>query len=198
VKLNLTTRDLPPHDAFAAAIDLGGEDTAAATGFNGGASTEIGEPSHYSFDAPAGSVWYSWTAPKRGSVTLKAQGAPSQVLAAYTGSAVSNLTRVPNQAQDWSGGPEQIRIRVEAGQTYRFVVAARYADGGGDFSLSLTRIDTRLERRLRRCRGHRRPQRRHHRARTSAPPRSPASRSTTTTSTTRRSGTRGPPPSRPA
>ena len=54
------------------------------------------------------------------------------VLAAYTGDTLTGLTRVRNQAQDWNGGPEQIRIRVEAGVTYvSWRIGVPRGTGGG-------------------------------------------------------------------
>jgi hypothetical protein len=142
VKLALSTSDLPANDMFADAVDLGSSDTAGAEGHNDAATSETGEPQHYPYNYTSGSVWYSWTAPRRGSLTIKATAPFQSVLAAYTGDTVSGLTRVTNQPQDYNGGAEQIRIRVEAGVTYRIAVGSLYLAGGGDFSLSLKLIDS--------------------------------------------------------
>ena len=141
VNIALTLSPPPANDAFAAAEDLGSDDTALATGTNHGASTEPGEPSHYAYDAARTTVWYTWTAPESGALTIRADGAARRALAAYTGTRVDELTRVPNQAQDCSCGPEQIRIRVQEGVTYRIVLDGRYGETG-TFNLSLTRIDS--------------------------------------------------------
>jgi hypothetical protein len=143
--LALRSLPRPANDDFAKATDLGSGATAAADGSNLGATSEAGEPAHYAYGWNAetpGSVWYTWKAPKRGSLTIRANAAFQAVLAAYTGDSPSGLTRVANQPQDYNGGSEQIRIRVEAGVTYRIAVDGGPATAGGDFGLALTLIDS--------------------------------------------------------
>ena len=139
LQLALSTRAVPENDMVDDALALPSEPSVATTGHNLGATVEAGEPSHYGWWLNRASVWYSWTAPSSGSLTIKATAAFQTVLAAYTGDGSAGLTRVTNQAQDWNGGPEQIRIRVEAGVTYRIAVDTLYAFMG-DFTLSLELI----------------------------------------------------------
>jgi hypothetical protein len=142
--LNLRLTPPPPNDLLAAAADLGGAATAGATGTLLGASTEVGEPSHDpNYTQRGGTVWYSWTAPHRGSLTLKATAGFQAVLAVYRGSTPAELVRVRNQPQNWNGGPEQIRIRVEAGETYRIAIGARYGESA-EFSIALNLIPSPL------------------------------------------------------
>jgi len=139
IALSLDLQPPPPNDDFATATVLAGTPNDTATGTNVGAGVEAGEPSHYSYEAARASVWYAWTAPSDGSLTLRADGGFSRALAVYTGTQVSSLTRVPNQAQNYSGGPEQIRVRVQAGVTYAIVLDGRAASAG-TFNLTLTLI----------------------------------------------------------
>jgi hypothetical protein len=78
----------PANDAFAAAAPLTG---AGASGSTRAATTEPGEPAHAG-DPGGHSVWYRWTAPSSGPVTLQACGTPfgygtgfDALLAVYTG-----------------------------------------------------------------------------------------------------------------
>ena len=137
LKLRLTPP--PANDMLAASADLGSAPVAGASGNLLGATAEPGEPAHFSYEPATSSVWYSWTAPHRGSLTIKATAGFQTVLAAYRGDTPVGLQRVADQAQAWNGGPEQIRIRVEAGETYRIAVDARYG-GLGEFTLALNLI----------------------------------------------------------
>ncbi|HEX8066882.1 MAG TPA: hypothetical protein VF520_10175 [Thermoleophilaceae bacterium] len=129
----------PANDALSAAVDLGRAAAAGAEGDLFGASAEVGEPGHYSYASARHSVWYSWTAPYRGSLTIRATASFQTVLAAYRGDTPVELQRVVNQPQDWNGGTEQIRVRVEAGETYRIAVDGR-SDLTGPFTLALSLI----------------------------------------------------------
>jgi hypothetical protein len=139
VALKLQLRPPPVNDLFANAEVLPGEPTASTTGRNDGATAEPGEPSHAIGYLPSDSVWYSWRAPRSGSLTIRADSKVAMSPAAYTGDRVSELSPVANQAQDYWGG-DQIRIRVKEGTTYRIAIDGGYYGGGGDFSLSLKLI----------------------------------------------------------
>lgn len=145
--LHLQLRPAPQNDVFANATVLDAVANLTVAGRNDGASTEPAEPSHFDYNAARSSVWYSWTAPRSGSLTIHAtSGTFWPVLAAYTGNQIDRLTRVPNEAQAGGPGPSQIRIRVTAGVTYRIAVDILYYGtsypGGDDFTLSLDLIDS--------------------------------------------------------
>jgi hypothetical protein len=147
VKLALRLVPPPANDDLANAVNLGGAATAAASGGNAGATGELGEPSgmpmYYCYSTPQPStVWYRWTAPRRGSLTIRANAKFHAALATYTGSTVGALTRVANQPQAYDGGSEQIRIRVEAGTTYSIAVDTLCGEVGADFDLSLALTDS--------------------------------------------------------
>ncbi|MCY2932121.1 MAG: hypothetical protein NTV86_22030 [Planctomycetota bacterium] len=87
------TAAAPLNNNFAAATVLTGT-TASAAGSNVGATKESGEPNHAG-NVGGKSVWYSWTAPAGGAVTVNTTGSTfDTLLAVYTGSSVSGLKAV--------------------------------------------------------------------------------------------------------
>ncbi|MEY3773305.1 MAG: hypothetical protein RLZZ129_85, partial [Verrucomicrobiota bacterium] len=86
---------VPPNDAFANAspINLTGN-SAVVKGHNTNATKETGEPNHGG--NPGGtSVWWRWTAPTEGTVTLDTRGSYyDTTLGVYIGNAVSALTTI--------------------------------------------------------------------------------------------------------
>jgi hypothetical protein len=125
----------PANDDFASAKALSGLSTSTA-GTTVGATREPGEPDHGSAGGQ-NSVWYTWTAPSTGPVAIDicdenfAPG-PAAVLAVYTGSSVSSLTRVAlddgsastcgtQQGISGSGAPGLV-FNATAGTQYRIAV----------------------------------------------------------------------------
>ena len=135
VGLHLTTRPPPANDAFDSATPLAGSASLTATGRNDGATAEPSEPAPDPSHPARHSAWFSWTAPASGSLTVRTT-APDALLAVYTGSAVNALTRVPLQPRDPDIAATHVRVRVEAGVTYRIAADSR-SDNTGDFELSL-------------------------------------------------------------
>jgi Ca2+-binding RTX toxin-like protein len=148
----------PANDAFASATVLSAAPApvVAAAGTTSGATTEPGEPNHAAGQAPFGfplelgpSVWYSWTAPTTGRVTLDVRMDISfgdtaivgtfAAAAVYTGPAVDQLALVANGAGE-VGSDLELPLRVTfdstAGTTYRIAVAAP-SDFPNDFRLTL-------------------------------------------------------------
>src|ERR1039458_4889571 len=84
----------PPNDNFASATVLTG-DWGSTNVDNRLATAEPNEPSHAGFPANA-SVWYQWTAPSDGEVTLDTLGSNNvdTVLAVYTGTSLAILSQV--------------------------------------------------------------------------------------------------------
>jgi hypothetical protein len=121
------------NDTFAAAEVLPGPNGTTFEVVGGdttGASAETGEPLHAG--KPGGrSIWYSWTAPKSGTVQFNTT--PSDIdtlLAAYTGNDVRNLTEVASN-DDFGGiTRSQITFRAKAGTTYRIAVDGKNAAAG--------------------------------------------------------------------
>lgn len=125
----------PANDAFANASPLNGR-VATASGFNFLASAEPGETAHAGA-AAARSVWWKWTAPEAGLVSVHTGGSEGDTrLAAYTGPAVNQLALV---AQDDNSGPgggaAKVGFASVAGTTYFFAVDTV---GGTEGAVSLT------------------------------------------------------------
>src|SRR5438552_1669252 len=83
----------PANDNFANRIVLSGN-SVGTTGTTVAATKEAGEPNHAG--NPGGhSIWWSWTAPATGDVTIDTAGSAfDTLLGVYTGASVSALTLV--------------------------------------------------------------------------------------------------------
>lgn len=89
----------PVNDSFANRIALTGT-TATTTGTNVNATKQTGEPKHAG-NTGGKSVWWTWTAPASGMVTIDTTGSSyDTLLATYTGTSVSALTAVTNGSND--------------------------------------------------------------------------------------------------
>jgi hypothetical protein len=133
----------PSNDNFANAQRVSGpttvSQTSTAAGTTAGATRETGEPDHYITNPPdsdfwAGdhSVWYGWTAPFSGSVSIETcQANIDSIVAVYTVSQLGNLTRVTdnNNHPDCPAGTfgSKVTFNATAGTTYRIAVG----DAGG-------------------------------------------------------------------
>jgi hypothetical protein len=124
------------NDAFAARAIIPGT-AAALFGNNIVASRETGEPAHAGV-AGGRSLWWSWTAPDNGALSLATTGSTfDTVLAVYTGTAVGALIKV---ASDDDSGAEQtssLSTPVTRGQTYQIAVDGFDADSNGRVRLAL-------------------------------------------------------------
>lgn len=99
---NCESAPRPANDNFASAQALDGA-SGDVVGSNVGATKETGEPNH-SGTAGGASVWFRWTAPAGGPVTIATAGSTfDTLLAVYTGATVSGLT--PVASNDDVGGP---------------------------------------------------------------------------------------------
>jgi hypothetical protein len=126
--LRLTWQVTPANDAFGAARAISGASgSLSATSEN--ATKEAGEPRHAGI-AGGRSVWFRWTAPKTGTVTVDTFGSPfDTLLAAYTGSTVGALTA---RASNNNSGRLQSRVSfaATAGTVYSIAVDGVSAAGG--------------------------------------------------------------------
>jgi hypothetical protein len=94
--LNLEFTPAPPNDDFANRIKLSGSRVSTKAS-NAGATKELGEPNH--MGNPGGSsVWYSWTAPASGRVTLSTNEVPAYAPPSSSGGDGSSLILVPVQS----------------------------------------------------------------------------------------------------
>ncbi|RKQ87756.1 carboxypeptidase family protein [Solirubrobacter pauli] len=129
----------PVNDAFAAARELTGT---TISGTTRGATKETGEPTHAGI--PGGhSVWYRWTAPSTGSMTLDAcgddqiySGYVDTVLAVYEGDELGSLTQLAandnGPASCANGNPQasSVTFPTVAGKQYRIAVDGAFGHAG--------------------------------------------------------------------
>lgn len=138
-------RHAPPvNDAFARARDLGRKSHVDATSARLDATAEPEEPRHGGTGAGQ-SIWFRWTAPSGGTVTIDTCGSEiHSMLSVYTGAEVGALT-VTASGADWGcglWGASRVTFAVTAGTTYRIAVdSATRADppllSGGPVQLHL-------------------------------------------------------------
>jgi len=112
---------LPANDNFSAAQTIsGGQGTTNGTNIR--ATKETGEPNHAG-NAGGASVWYNWTAPANGSVTIDTVGSTfDTLLAVYTGSSVSALTAVASDNGSAGNGASRVVFSATSGTIYRIAV----------------------------------------------------------------------------
>lgn len=139
--------ELPANDAFASAASVKSSPEEWINGSTDGATREVGEPGHGG-DLAGASVWYRWTAPATGAMSLfpcAANFRPS--LAVYKGSALDALHSLgapipldPSLAgQCQLGGMGGIGFDAVAGETYWFAVDG-IEGGWGRFQLRLLAV----------------------------------------------------------
>lgn len=133
----------PANDAFANAtvITLNpATKTATVKGYNTNATKEAGEPSHADAGGTPGqanpggrSVWWRWTAPSNGNLTVDTRGSYfDTLLGIYTGNAVNALTRIAG-SDDIDPGVVQassVTFNAPAGTVYRIAVDGFNNDDG--------------------------------------------------------------------
>jgi subtilisin len=138
----------PPGDGFGSPQSLPTTDALfSVAGINGAATRESGEPDHRSLSESLGenSVWYSWTAPVSGHVTMDTcLSSFDTMLAVYTGSAIGSLSQVASDddacSDVYNNSGSKLSFDAVAGTNYRIAVAGFYADsflGEGTFNLSV-------------------------------------------------------------
>lgn len=121
------TPTTPANDKFANAVALTGP-LATATGSNVGATRESREPKHGT-KGGGKSVWWTWTAPSAGIVTIDTLGSSFKtVLGVYTGTSVARLKKVKGVSASVSGAAG-FGFVAKAGTSYRIAV-----DGAGGAS----------------------------------------------------------------
>ncbi len=111
----------PSNDNFSSATTINGS-SGQATGSNVNATFETGEPNHAGIEGGV-SVWWSWTATSDGVVAFDTIGSDfNTLLAAYTGSVISDLTSIASN-NDYEESPQsRITFNATAGTTYRIAV----------------------------------------------------------------------------
>jgi hypothetical protein len=133
---------IPANDNFESAINITLTNNAAVvTVFNTNASKELGEPNHAG-NIGGHSVWWKWTAPSSGMVTLTTQGSVfDTTLGVYVGSGVSALTTIASNddVQDGIIQYSSVTFNATGGVPYYFAVDGFNAnDGNGADSGAVT------------------------------------------------------------
>jgi hypothetical protein len=119
----------PVNDNFAAATPLARGNSTVYT-FNTCATGEFLEPLHAGRSGGR-SLWWTFTAPSAGTLTLSTLGSGfDTLLGVYTGANVWSLTSVA-ASDDYSGLTSQVSFAASAGVTYRIAVDGFVATTGG-------------------------------------------------------------------
>jgi hypothetical protein len=129
------------NDAFASATVMTGTiDT--ESGSTVGATKEAGEPNHAG-NVGGASIWFTWTAPTTGDVTVDTLGSDyDTLLGAYTGAAVGSLTTIASNDDAFgSGGPSEVTFTATMGTTYHFAVDG-WNGASGDVTIHLVQAPT--------------------------------------------------------
>lgn len=126
---------VPTNDNFgnSTIITFGTGTTATVIGYNTNATKEGGEPNHAS-NAGGSSVWWRWTAPTPGSVTIDTRGSLyDTTLGVYTGASVSALTQIAGDDDITDGviQASEVSFNTTAGTTYHIAVDGFDRDLGG-------------------------------------------------------------------
>jgi hypothetical protein len=119
-----TSNDIPVNDDFANAIALTTTTKISALATNILATKEPGEPKHAG-NSGGHSVWWKWTAPSNGVVTINTTNSTiNTLLAVYTGDSVSNLTQIAaNDDNNSRGdGTSLVKTAALAGTEYEIAV----------------------------------------------------------------------------
>lgn len=129
VTLTLTLPAVPAGDNFANRVTLSGPN-GLITGQNIGATSEPGEPLHAG--KPGGkSVWYTWTAPFTGIVTMRTSGSTfNTLLAIYSGSVLTNLTAIGSDVSHAGFYNSLARFNVFQGNQYQIAIDGFGGDSG--------------------------------------------------------------------
>ena len=120
------------HDFFTTSRTITGlsNSTGTQTTF---ATAEPGEPSHAGF-APSHSVWFNYTAPASGQITISTAGSNfDTLLAVYSGGSLNALTVVASNDDTKTNQTSAVSFAAVAGQTYHIAV-----DGYGNATGNLT------------------------------------------------------------
>lgn len=113
--------DPPANDGFADRTVLSGS-TVTTMGFNDNATQEVGEPLHAG-NLGGKSVWWTWTAPSAGRVTITTAGSDfDTTLGVYTGTSLTALVPVASDHASAGPGASQVILEATPGQTYQIAV----------------------------------------------------------------------------
>jgi uncharacterized repeat protein (TIGR01451 family) len=120
-RLNLLAAARPANDNFANRFNLTGA-FGNATGVSLLASKEAGEPNHAN-NVGGSSVWWRWTAPSGGQVSLNTTGSGfDTLLGVYTGASIGALSQKAANDNNASLVTSSLVFQAVAGTQYQFAV----------------------------------------------------------------------------
>jgi hypothetical protein len=129
ITLNLADYSPPPNDDFPGTTLAGS--TVTAAGDSTTATADPQEPSPMG-SSGARSVWWSWTAPASGAVSIDTFGSSfNTTLGVYTGSSVGGLTLVAEN-DDTGSVQSEVAFKAQAGIVYRIQVNGPASALGGE------------------------------------------------------------------
>jgi len=141
VALAVTQSDTPLNDNFATAqaLTTADYDFASASGSSRKATAESGEPAHAGSKA-ALSLWWRWTAPHSGSVTIATAGSSfDTVLAVYTGASMNSLAEVASNDDFGNENTSSVTFQAVGGTTYRIAMDG-YNGRSGNYELAIEQV----------------------------------------------------------
>ena len=129
-RLNLLEAARPANDAYANRVLLSGS-TGTTSGTSMLATRETGESNHAGNSGGA-SVWWKWTAPAGGQVSLNTHGSGfDSLLGVYTGTGVSALLQIAANDNDGSSGNTSgLLFQAQAGTEYEIAIDGFNAAAG--------------------------------------------------------------------
>jgi hypothetical protein len=135
IKVSIQAQVKPRNDDFEQRTVVSGA-AASVRGSNANASKQQGEPEHETIGGT--SVWYSWTAPSSGAFSISTAGSEiDTLLTVYTGTTLTDLTRVAGNDDDKTDRTSKVTIQAKAGTTYQIAVDG-YRGASGNVKLNIT------------------------------------------------------------
>lgn len=124
-----------PNNLFSFRAPLSGNNV-SASGDSGGAGKEAGEPDHAG-NTGGNSLWWTWTAPSAGTLTIRTSGSNfDTLLAVYTGANVSGLTEVASNDDFGGAVTSRVVFGTTVATTYHIAVDG-FRGASGNVQLEL-------------------------------------------------------------
>jgi uncharacterized repeat protein (TIGR01451 family) len=130
-RLNLLEAARPANDSFSGSALVSGTSGSSA-GVSGLATKEAGEPDHAG-NSGGHSVWWRWTAPAAGQLSLDSHGSGfDTLLAVYVGGSVGSLQNVAANDNDsgTADGTSSLLFQAQAGTQYLIVLDGADGEAG--------------------------------------------------------------------
>ncbi len=131
---------LPANDNFSTATNITGTAPITVTGWNVGASGEVGEPKRGQsyMTGSFNSVWWTWTAPNTNLVAIDTLGSNfDTTLHVYQGTGLNALTLIRASDEAAADHTSRVAFVPVSGATYRIRVAGTRLSRQGDVTMRL-------------------------------------------------------------